>query len=189
MTVTDYVTEGAVPAKVTVAPVAAALQVAPKANVAGYPISHAHHHHHYQPAKSQALVPAPEPTSSSTPYVAPPAPKPTTSTTPYVAPPAPEPTTTSKAAVPAPQPTTKAAPSPKTTITPSPVQSSPAASNNLPTTAVPKLDSASEIYKGLVVQHHNLHRQNHSVSDLAWNETLAGYAETVAKSCVWAHDR
>ena len=59
--------------------------------------------------------------------------------------------------------------------------------SDLPTTVVPNLDPASTIYSGLVLLHHNKHRANHSASDLTWNQTLAGYAQTVAESCVYAH--
>lgn len=37
--------------------------------------------------------------------------------------------------------------------------------------------------------HHNIHRANHSVSDMTYNDTLAGYAATVAAKCVFAHDQ
>ena len=172
VTVTDYVTVGDVAAKVAVAtPTSSPPAVTSKV------ATHAHHYHH-QAAKSPVVVlPVPQQSSSSKPYVAP-APAPTT--------------TTSQAYVPPPQPTTTTTP-PDTTAAPSPVKvtSSPSVNNDntLPTTAVPNLDSGSEIYKGLAAQHHNVHRQNHSVPALTWNNTLASYAETIAKSCVYAHDR
>jgi len=193
VTVTDYVTAGAVQVQST---------SATSTSTAAY-----HHHHHHQPASSQAEVVAPALSSSSKPYVAPPATQETTTSTsqPYVAPPATEQTTTSTTqpyvAPPAtqqtttstsqlyvapPRTTTSPIPLPPTTSTPTQVQS---ANSNLPTTAVPNLDSASDIYKGLAAQHHNVHRHNHSASDMAWNETLAGYAEQVAKTCVYGHDR
>ncbi|KAL8814406.1 MAG: hypothetical protein Q9223_006362 [Gallowayella weberi] len=50
-------------------------------------------------------------------------------------------------------------------------------------------DVGSEGYKSAVLEHHNIHRANHSADALEWDETLAGYAEQVAKSCVYAHDR
>jgi len=192
VTVTDYVTAGAVQVQST---------SATSTSTAAY------HHHHHQPASSQAQVVAPVLSSSSKPYVAPPATQETTTSTsqPYVAPPATEQTTTSTSqpyvAPPAtqqtttstsplyvapPKTTTSPTPSPPTTSTSTQVQS---ANSNLPTTAVPNLDSASDIYKGLAAQHHNVHRQNHSASDMAWNQTLAGYAEQVAKTCVNGHDR
>lgn len=57
----------------------------------------------------------------------------------------------------------------------------------LPSTFVPNLDPTSAIYKGLVLEHHNIHRRNHSAEDLTWDDTLAEYAETTAKTCIWAH--
>jgi uncharacterized protein YkwD len=57
----------------------------------------------------------------------------------------------------------------------------------LPTTFVPDLDPTSAIYKGLVLQHHNIHRRNHSAEDLTWNDTMAEYAEITAKTCIWGH--
>lgn len=64
-----------------------------------------------------------------------------------------------------------------------------AADNTLPSTFIPNLDPTSPIYKGLTLQHHNIHRRNHSADDLTWNNTLAEYAETVAKTCIWGHNR
>lgn len=63
-----------------------------------------------------------------------------------------------------------------------------AAEDALPRTYVPNLDPTSDIYKGLTLQHHNIHRRNHSAVDVTWNDTLAGYAETIAKSCIWGHN-
>ena len=64
-----------------------------------------------------------------------------------------------------------------------------AADITLPSTFIPNLDPTSSIYKGLTLQHHNIHRRNHSAEDLTWNNTLAGYAETTAKTCIWGHSR
>ena len=57
-----------------------------------------------------------------------------------------------------------------------------------PVQYVPFLDPTSPTYKALVLQHHNIHRQNHSAVDLVWNDTMAKYAETTAKTCVWEHN-
>ena len=62
-------------------------------------------------------------------------------------------------------------------------------SNYLPTTAVDNLQPESSIYTDLVLQQHNIHRDNHSALALAWNETLANYAEETAKTCVYAHSQ
>ena len=64
-----------------------------------------------------------------------------------------------------------------------------AAENALPSTFIVDLDPTSPIYKGLALQHHNIHRRNHSAEDLTWNNTLAQYAETTAKTCIWGHSR
>ena len=56
-----------------------------------------------------------------------------------------------------------------------------------PTTFVPDLDTTSHVYKALVLQHHNIHRRNHSAPDLTWSDEMAQYAETTAKTCIWGH--
>ncbi|KAI4171202.1 MAG: hypothetical protein LQ343_004408 [Gyalolechia ehrenbergii] len=61
-------------------------------------------------------------------------------------------------------------------------------SSSAPTSYVDNLDTTSDTYKALVLQHHNIHRANHSADDLTWDDTLAKYAEQTAKTCVWAHD-
>lgn len=63
----------------------------------------------------------------------------------------------------------------------------PAFETAIPTTFVPDLDPTSSIYKDLVLQHHNIHRRNHSADDLTWDDRMAGYAETIAKTCIWGH--
>lgn len=57
-----------------------------------------------------------------------------------------------------------------------------------PTTFVPNLDTTSPVYKSLVLHHHNIHRRNHSAEDLVWDDTMAKYAEIVAKTCVYGHN-
>lgn len=142
-----------------------------KAAVAGYqPHHHAHAHAQAQPATT-TTSPAPAPPPAS--------PKP-------VAPaPAPAPAPEQKAAQPpAEQPTTTSTP-------PAPAPSKPASnsgSSNAPTSYPENLDTTSDVYKALVLQHHNVHRANHSADDLVWDDTLASYAEQTAKTCVWGHD-
>lgn len=58
----------------------------------------------------------------------------------------------------------------------------------IPTTFIPNLDTTSPTYKALVLQHHNIHRRNHSANDLTWDSKLADYAETTAKTCIWGHN-
>jgi uncharacterized protein YkwD len=48
--------------------------------------------------------------------------------------------------------------------------------------------SAGDDYSGTMLQHHNVHRANHSANDLGWSDQLAGYALQTAKSCHFAHD-
>lgn len=47
---------------------------------------------------------------------------------------------------------------------------------------------ADDDWKGLGVYHHNLHRANHSVPEVSWNDRIAGYASTSAAQCVFKHD-
>ena len=168
VTVYDYVTAGA------------------KASAKPVPNLAAHHnpHGHYHPYKSPPEA-APAPVASTKPYVAPAAPA-ATAEAPKAAAPAPK-QSSAKSAVAAIQPTETAAPSPKTTAAPKESAAPAAGSSNLPTTFVPNLDSSSDIYSGLSIQHHNVHRKNASVPDLTWNDTLAGYAKQTAQTCVWGH--
>ena len=50
-------------------------------------------------------------------------------------------------------------------------------------------ETGTEGYKSAVLEHHNIHRANHSASALEWDDSLASYAEEVAKKCVYDHDR
>ena len=54
--------------------------------------------------------------------------------------------------------------------------------------AAPVASPASDDYKSVVLYHHNVHRTNHSAPALTYDDTLAGYAATLAKTCVFAHD-
>lgn len=80
-------------------------------------------------------------------------------------------------------PSSTAAPS--SSAAPSPVSSP---SSGLPTTFVDNLDPTSSTYQQLALQHHNIHRANHSASALVWNSTLTDYAKTTAETCFWEHD-
>lgn len=48
--------------------------------------------------------------------------------------------------------------------------------------------SLDQSYQAVMLDYHNLHRANHSVDALTWDTTLAGYAQTIAETCVFAHD-
>lgn len=43
-------------------------------------------------------------------------------------------------------------------------------------------------YAEPIIQQHNLHRRNHSVVDLAWDDHLAQIAAQIAQSCQYAHN-
>lgn len=43
-------------------------------------------------------------------------------------------------------------------------------------------------YQGFVIHHHNLHRANHSASDLTWSDSLAATAEKIGQTCSYAHN-
>lgn len=88
---------------------------------------------------------------------------------------------------PSPSPTPEvvvAKPSPSPSPSPSP---KPAASSPKPAASSPAPASGND-YSSIVVNEHNIHRANHSAPDLAWDTTLAGYAQTIAEGCVFAHD-
>lgn len=86
------------------------------------------------------------------------------------------------------QPQTVAKPQP-TQVQPagSPDQASPVNTNGLPTEFVDNLSCDSPIYQGLSKLHHDIHRTNHSLSPLAWNDTLYEYAKETAQTCVYGH--
>ncbi|KAL8939277.1 MAG: hypothetical protein Q9216_003448 [Gyalolechia sp. 2 TL-2023] len=134
------------------------------------------HKPHHRPHAHAAAQPAP-------PAPAPAAPAPPPSSPAAVAP------VPQKAAVPvADAPETSQAP-PAADPSPKPASNSGSSSgSSAPTAYVDNLDTTSDVYKDLVLQHHNVHRANHSADDLAWDDTLAKYAEQTARTCVWAHD-
>lgn len=98
--------------------------------------------------------------------------------------PDPVPVVTTVVEAPQPEPTT-ATPEP-TVVEPvveepvveEPKSTAPAISGDIPLTD----------FKQAVLDHHNIHRANHSAPALVWDETLAGYAENTANGCVFAHD-
>jgi len=48
--------------------------------------------------------------------------------------------------------------------------------------------SLASPYPDVVVYSHNIHRYNHSVPAVAWNDKIAAFAQTTANKCVFAHD-
>lgn len=127
--------------------------------VQGVQYAKPHKHHHHAVAPPPSTPPPPPPSSQ------------------------PEPPPPAKVAEPAPD-TEKPAPEAPAQAPPS----EPAPKADLPTKYVANLDTTSETYKGLVLQHHNIHRSNHSAEDVSWDDQLASYAEQTAKTCVWKHD-
>ena len=163
VTVTDYVTAGAQPPSTSSTLTVAAASPDVKGN---YVIVKPHSRHHHKAAAPvvvstpEAVVVAPKSTSTST----------------------------SAPAVIPPTSSSQAAPAPVTTQAP-PADPKPAAgSSDLPKTKVAGLTSEDEVYKGLTLLHHNVHRSNHSVPALEWNQTLADFAKESAKTCVWGHN-
>lgn len=43
-------------------------------------------------------------------------------------------------------------------------------------------------FEDIALYHHNVHRANGSASDLTYDDTIAGYAATLAERCVFEHD-
>lgn len=147
-----------------------------------------------KPSFAPVPAPAPQPTSQAAPQQAPaspaPAPpKPEFTTVVVVSPkpsppPAPKPSP-SPSPSPAPAPVV-VKPSPKPSPSPSPSPSpKPAASSPKPAAPAP---APANDYASAMVNEHNIHRSNHSAPDLSWDTTLAGYAQTIAEGCVFAHD-
>ena len=97
--------------------------------------------------------------------------------------PAPVVTTTAVQEAPQPEPTTVVVK--PTTEEPAPEEpkSTAAAPPSVPSGDIPLTD-----FKQAVLDHHNIHRANHSAPALTWDDTLAGYAENTANTCVFAHD-
>lgn len=48
--------------------------------------------------------------------------------------------------------------------------------------------SGSAAYQTMILNAHNIHRANHSASDLTWNETLAESALALANTCNYGHN-
>lgn len=48
--------------------------------------------------------------------------------------------------------------------------------------------ASTSSFADMALYHHNIHRTNHSAPTISYDDTYAGYAATVAASCVFAHD-
>lgn len=57
-----------------------------------------------------------------------------------------------------------------------------------PTSTVPGSSDGSTNYITPIIAQHNNHRANHTVKDLSWDNGLASTAQTIAQSCVYAHN-
>lgn len=115
-------------------------------------------------------------------------PKPKPQTT--AAPPPPPP-----AAAAAEKPKSKAAPPPPppppaTTLQPKPVvvSPSPEPSTQAPPPPPPSSGGSND-YQRIVLDQHNLHRQNHSAQALTWSDDLANQAQQWAQGCKFQHNR
>lgn len=91
-----------------------------------------------------------------------------------------KPETTAAATTTAPQATWE--PAPTKTKTKTTAQASPPAESPSPAPA------PATGYAGVVVQHHNYHRSNHSAVDIEWDEGLASTAAKIAATCVYEHN-
>lgn len=76
-----------------------------------------------------------------------------------------------------------AASSPAATVVSSVVGSCTAAASATPASALP-----TDSYAWKATYHHNLHRANHSASDISWDANLACIAESIAEVCYYAHN-
>ena len=125
---------------------------------------------------------APVPSSTS---VAP-APAPPTSTPVPVVQPAPEPTVEAAPVVESPAPVVE---SPAPVVeSPAPVVEAPKASSTPATSTAQAAVAQPSDYTSAALYHHNVHRFNHSAGALEWSAEHAGFAQTLAETCVFAHD-
>jgi len=83
-----------------------------------------------------------------------------------------------------PTPAPASSSSPEAMYTPQPTTTT----TQTPALAVAAAVASPTDFQSTALYHHNIHRANNSVSDLTWDSTIAGYAATVAASCVYAHN-
>lgn len=111
-------------------------------------------------------VPEPEPEPTQPPSPRPPKAKP------------PKPSTKTKKPKPTKKPEPEPSPEPEPEPEPEPVP------EPEPEPEQPGLDE----YAKTMLEHHNMHRTNHSAPDLSWDSTLAQYAKNTAVECKFEHD-
>ena len=73
-------------------------------------------------------------------------------------------------------------------VAPSDTPSSPSSAQ--PTTSAPAETSTGSVsaYADPILQQHNVHRRNHTVDDISWDDNLANIAAEIASSCKYAHN-
>lgn len=84
------------------------------------------------------------------------------------------------------QPPSSPSTAPTSTLPTSTGGEAPSSSNSSP--SQPTSTSVSSDYQQGILDSHNIHRRNASVSDLAWSDNMASIAAQIAASCVYAHD-
>ncbi|RDW66927.1 hypothetical protein BP5796_09676 [Coleophoma crateriformis] len=216
-TVTDIVwvtvTAGEVPPPVTTSTlVDTTVVVASTVYVNAIPLyghySHPHPHRpHGSPSSSSLVLTSPAVSSSSsaapvvvtTSTVAPVVVHTTSSVAPVVVPttssvaPVVVPTTSSVAPVVVPTTSSKASTVVATTAAPVVTSSSAAAvvsssAVKVASTTAAAAASSPTDFDSTCTYHHNIHRSNHSATAATYDATIAGYAKTLADTCVYGHD-
>ncbi|KAI5294885.1 hypothetical protein KEM55_006414 [Ascosphaera atra] len=88
------------------------------------------------------------------------------------------------------QATTTPTPSTASSASPSPSSSSSptSASSSATPSSSSSSSSATNTYQKNVLDSHNIHRSNHSVSALTWSDDLESSALVLAQSCVYGHN-
>lgn len=80
------------------------------------------------------------------------------------------------------------APKPSTTEAPSSTYVAPTTSSAPAYTSSAAASAAPTSYQDICVEHHNIHRRNHTVPDVEWSDDLASTAQQIAESCKYAHN-
>lgn len=149
------------------------------------------HRPHNRPKPKTTKLPAPPASTSRVPL-------PPASSSSSVVIPVPEVPPTTQQLTPTPTPTPTPEPEPEPEPEPAPVIEEPVIevpqdTSTLvpapaPSTTKQVSQPTSAEYKETALYHHNVHRFNHSAAALEWDDTLASYAETLAKRCKFGHD-
>jgi uncharacterized protein YkwD len=103
---------------------------------------------------------------------------------------APAPSTTSTPEAPA----ATSAPPANTQVASTPASSAPAATSSAPAASSGSATVGStgayngDVYAQRVIDHHNIHRSNHSAGSVTWDANMAAIALEIANSCNYAHN-